>query len=70
MQGAIRKVEEARTLATGNVNPQLFLFGLLVELRRALGASGRTLGGDDERAPAPHPPDTASPPMGLGRAST
>ncbi len=42
---AMRKVEEARTLAAGNVNPQLFLFGLLVELRRALGASGRTLGG-------------------------
>jgi DNA polymerase-3 subunit delta' len=40
---ALRRVEEARTLAAGNVNPQLFLFGLLVDLRRALGGgAGRT----------------------------
>ena len=39
---AIRRVDEARGLAAGNVNPQLVIFGLLHELRRELTQSGRT----------------------------
>ncbi|MGW8266924.1 MAG: hypothetical protein ACWGSQ_11180, partial [Longimicrobiales bacterium] len=33
---AIEMVDEARTLAAGNVNPQLVIFDLLSELREAL----------------------------------
>ncbi len=33
---AMEKVDEARTLAAGNVNPQLLIFGLLHDLRREL----------------------------------
>jgi DNA polymerase-3 subunit delta' len=34
--GAVQLVDEARTLASGNVNPQLVIFDLLMELRKAL----------------------------------
>jgi DNA polymerase-3 subunit delta' len=39
--GAVEKVDRARTLAAGNVNPQLVIFGLLHELRHVL-TGGRT----------------------------
>jgi hypothetical protein len=40
-------VDEARKLATGNVNPQLIVFGLLHEIRADLfsGGSGTRKGG-------------------------
>jgi hypothetical protein len=34
--GAVEKVDRARTLASGNVNPQLVIFGLLHDLRYEL----------------------------------
>jgi hypothetical protein len=33
---AMERVDDARTLAAGNVNPQLLIFGLLHDLRREL----------------------------------
>jgi hypothetical protein len=33
---AFRAVDRSRTLASGNVNPQLVIFNLLIELRRTL----------------------------------
>lgn len=37
---ATRRVDEARKLATGNVNPQLIVFGLLHEIRADLKSGG------------------------------
>ena len=39
---AIQKVDEARGLASGNVNPQLVIYGLLHDLRRELTQPDRT----------------------------
>jgi len=38
---ALEAVEEARRLASGNVNPQLVVAGLVHDLREALGAGRR-----------------------------
>jgi DNA polymerase-3 subunit delta' len=37
---AMRRVDEARAMAAGNVNPQLVIFGLLHELRKELTSPG------------------------------
>lgn len=41
--GALQKVDEARKLAAGNVNPQLVIFGLLHDLRKELTNPSRTM---------------------------
>jgi hypothetical protein len=39
---AMARVDDARDMASGNVNPQLVVFGLLHELRRDLLGPGKT----------------------------